>query len=265
MGQLPSSAQCSPCSCEDTGDKVNTLTLDPSSLSVGEGAVNMLGATPGQDMEVSVCKSNAIIKQPEIGKPEIVSFKVTIAKTPSENFGLAHMPMEDGSQSLLVVELRPDGPMTRWNMEQRAMGRADFDVRRGDRIVNVGNLSDIEGMRELLRQDNVEFAVERWPQVVSVLLKKGEPTDKYGMQTDLIIKDDGAKVLRVGKISGGLLGEWNTQAAESRRFFEVIGQFSEITSVNEEKVDSERMQQMLVTEPDVKITFHRPDPELFNV
>lgn len=265
MGQLPSNSQCLPCSCEDTGDKVNTLTLDSSSLSVGEGAVNMLGGSTCQDPEVKVCQPNAIIKMTKMVKPEIVSFKVTVTKTPGENFGLAHIPMEDGSQSLLVVELRPDGPMTRWNMEQRAMGRADFDVRRGDRIVNVGSVSDIEGMRDLLREDNVEFTVERWPEVVSVLLKKLEPTDKYGMQTDLIIKDDGAKVLRVGRISGGLLGEWNTVAAGSRRFFEVIGQSSEIISVNDEKVDSERMQQMLVTEPEVEIGFQRPDPELFNV
>jgi len=42
MGQLPSRAQCSPCSCEDTGDKVNTLTLDPSSLSVALTAFRFL-------------------------------------------------------------------------------------------------------------------------------------------------------------------------------------------------------------------------------
>jgi len=251
MGQLVSAERC--CAGEDgSSELTNTLNLDPSTVSTGGVIVN--------------AAQNMVMVQAANGKEnaDIVRFKVALSKASGENFGLAHMPMEDGSQSLLVVELRSDGPISTWNMEQRALGRGDIDVRRGDRIVSVGYVSDIDGMRELLRQDQVEFSVERWPPSVAVVLNKREPTDKYGMQTDLLIRDDGSKVLRVGRISGGLLGEWNTSAAAARRFYDVVGQFSEIVRVNDQKDDPERMQQMLVTESMVEVSFVRPDPELYN-
>jgi len=252
MGQLASKKECV-CACPEGDDKSNTLTLDPSATSVGDGIVNMPVGTA--NFVMSTHETDGVIK-----KPEIIRFKVKISKAAGENFGLAHMPMEDGSQSLLVVELRPDGPVARWNKAQPAQEQ----VRPGDRIVGVGYVSDIDGMRELLRQDNVEFTVERWPQSMTIVLKKKDSTDKYGMQTDLIIRDDGSKVLRVGRISGGLMGDWNALCAQSRRFFDIVGQFSEIVKVNDQKSDPERMQQMLVTESSVEVTFTRPDPELYN-
>jgi len=260
MGQLASA-----CACEDSADKVHSLTLDPASVAKGDGIINMneIATVPvgSKDFILSNHEADGTLK-----KPEIVRFAVSLTKSSGENFGLAHMPMEDGSQSLLIVELRPDGPMARWNAQQRAIGKQE--VRRGDRRVAVMQatdvISDIDGMRELLRQNTVDFTVERWPPSVTIVLKKREPTDKYGMQTDLIIKDDGSKVLRVGRISGGILGDWNTLAAGGRRFFDVVGQFSEIIKVNDQKDDPDRMQQLLVTESSVEITFMRPDPELYN-
>merc|ERR1719254_433224 len=94
---------------------------------------------------------------------ELVRFKVNLRKQAGEPFGLAHMPMEDGSQSLLVVELRGEGPIVRWNMEQRAMGLNEFQMQRGDRIVRVGQDTTVDAMRERLRKDDVDFVVERWP------------------------------------------------------------------------------------------------------
>lgn len=248
--------QC--CTCEDPSDKGNQILLDPVDTYTGEHFGSVQGS---QNFVLSSNEANGVLK-----KPEIIRFKVHVARQSAENFGLAHMPMEDGSESLLVVELRPDSPMDRWNAEQRNQRQPDFQVRPGDRIVSVGDAraGDLEGMRQLLRQDKADFIVERWPAVRSVYLKKKTPDDKYGMQTDLIIKDDGTKVLRVGRISGGLLGEWNTLAAGARRFFDVVGPFSQIISVNSESGDPERMQQALVTSSAVEVSFARPDPELYN-
>lgn len=264
MGQLMPGSKCT-CTCDDDNEKANTITLDPVAASMGDGMIDM-GAPPKQvgGYDSRVGSEGFVMSTHEkaglIKKPEILRFQVSLCKAAGENFGLAHMPMEDGSHSLLIVELRQDGPMARWNKDHKA----NQVVVRGDRIVAVGAVTDIDGMRELLRQDIVEFTVERWPQAVTIVLKKLQPTDKYGMQTDLIIRDDGSKVLRVGRISGGLLGEWNALAAGSRRFFDVVGQFAEIVKVNDQADDPERMQQMLVTELEVEVTFIRPDPELYN-
>jgi len=176
--------------------------------------------------------------------------------------------MEDGSESLLVVELQPNTPIDRYNYETEKMQNPQHMVKRGDRIVLVGDgtneKSDVDGMRELFQKESVVLSIERWPQEVSIILKKRNTDDKYGMQTDLIIRDDGSKVLRVGRISGGLLGEWNSLAESARRFFDVVGQFSEIVKVNGQSTDPEKMQQLLVTEWQVQVTFVRPDPDLYS-
>jgi len=260
------------CTCEDD---TNQITLEPVDAFTGERAVQFSDSVddvqvfredaavgPGsRDFVMSTNEIHGILK-----KPEIIRFKVRLTRLPTENFGLAHMPMEDGSQSLLVVELRPSGPMDRWNAEQRNLSQPDFQVQPGDRIVSVGDskAGDLDGMRQLLRQDKAEFVVERWPPLLSVSLKKRTPNDKYGMQTDLIIRDDGTKILRVGRISGGLLGESNALAARTRRFFDVVGPFAQIVSVNGESGDPERMQQELVANSTVDVAFARPDPELYN-
>lgn len=258
------------CACPD--EPAHQITLEPVDAFTGEGAVQFSdndqvlceGAAGGPGSRDFIMSTNEI--QGILKKPEIIRFKVRLTRLTAENFGLAHMPMEDGSQSLLVVELRPDGPMDRWNAEQRNLSQPDLQVRPGDRIVSVGDAKggDLDGMRQLLRQEKAEFIVERWPPTLSVSLKKRTPNDKYGMQTDLIIRDDGTKILRVGRISGGLLGESNALAARTRRFFDVVGPFAQIVSVNGERGDPERMQQVLVTDLTVDVSFTRPDPELYN-
>merc|ERR1712032_154743 len=92
---------------------------------------------------------------------------------------------------------------------------------------------DIDGMRALLRNDNVHFTVERWPVVTKVLLQKRNANDKYGMQTELVQKDDGKQILIVRTVWGGLLGEWNQWACMSRRFFEAVQPGSEIVQVGD--------------------------------
>lgn len=262
MGQQES-IRCQ--TCIQIDEKAPTIHVDPT--DVVDGNIHLSDDIVGHAYsEITVIEKNnervAYISADGMTR-EFIRFKVAISKQANEPFGLAHMPMEDGSQSLLVVELRSEGPIAKWNMEQQALGLNDFTMRRGDRIVCVDTDYDIERMREKLRKNDIDFVVERWPENVPVRLKKGSPTDKYGMQTDLIAREDGTKVLRVGRISGGLLGDWNALAASERRYCEIVSQHSEITSVNECK-EPERMQQLLVTEAEVRVTFKRPDPDLYN-
>lgn len=265
MGQAES-VKCQSCIGED--EKAQTLTLDPWTSGL-DGLIHLPAdkASSHAFTEVTtIAKETEQIKyiSADGSEREIKRFKVSISKRPGETFGLAHMPMEDGSHSLLVIDLRNEGPIARWNKEQHALGHSEFQMRRGDRIVRVGNSCDIDAMRDRLRQDSVDFIVERWPEVIPVVMRKTDAMDRYGMQTDLIVREDDEKVLRVGRISGGLLGAWNKSAAADRRYSEIIAQHSEIIQVNDCEDDPARMQQLLVTESEVKILFKRPDPELYN-
>jgi hypothetical protein len=163
---------------------------------------------------------------------DLQRFEVQLSKDGAASFGLAHVPMEDGSGTLLIVDWKESGPIGRWNAEKLELGLPECALKRGDRVVCVnGSTADIDGMRRLLREDTVHFTVERWPETINVLLQKRTTADKYGMQTDLLRKDDGEQVLVVRQIWGGLLGEWNQWACLSRRFFETVSPGSD-SSVN---------------------------------
>lgn len=250
MGVVLSAKACA-CECEGQGDS-NTMNISPQESAL-DGNVRVDTDDPSMNLK-------------QMNNTSILSFKVSLSKQPSESYGLAHMPHpEDGSQSLLICDLRPDGPIAKWNMEQRSLGKLEYQVLRGDRIVAVGDVSDTDGMRERLRSDaKVEFTVERWPDTITVFLKKEKEGDKFGMQTELIVRDDGTKMLRVGRVSAGLLGEWNARAAKSKRFCDFVCQLSAIVKVNQVTDNPEKMQQLLVSDSEVEISFSRPDPELYN-
>jgi len=81
---------------------------------------------------------------------------------------MVHMPDQDGSQALIVIQIHPGGLIHRWNEEQRANGQLEQQVRIGDRIVGVvddidGDAKDIDAMRRLMKKDTVEFIIERLP------------------------------------------------------------------------------------------------------
>mmetsp|Transcript_1985 Transcript_1985/g.3316 ORF Transcript_1985/g.3316 Transcript_1985/m.3316 type:complete len:277 (-) Transcript_1985:49-879(-) len=199
---------------------------------------------------------------------DILRFKVSLSKEGTGSFGLAHMPMEDGSNSLQIIELRLDGesPVSKWNADQRKIGSPECALMRGDRIVSVGFVNDLDGMRELLRQDHVTFTVERWPDTTVVYLHKRQPSDKFGMVTDVFSRDDGWTALRLSRISSqGLLLHWNKVAEASRRFFDVVCPWSEIVRVGALRGDPDRMQEKLKMpeEEGLEIEFKRPDPSLF--
>lgn len=233
-----------------------------------------------QDPEVpSQQETEAVaVDSPPTDQPAVVSilrFEVSVTKSPSEGFGLAHVPVEDGSNTLLIVALRDQGPIARWNDERQRLGDDEKTVRRGDRIVAVGVVvDDLEAMRSMLRQDSAVFTLERWPETIVVSLAKRLPTDKYGMSTETVKCEDGVEVLRVTQIWGGLMSEWNQTACQSRRFHEIVTPASEVVRLDEltgdpERIvelsgDPERMQQALMTRDAVALTFSRPDPSAFH-
>lgn len=219
-------------------------------------------APPQQETEADAVDSSPADQFAAIS---ILRFEVSVTKEPSEGYGLAHVPVEDGSNTLLIVALRDQGPVARWNDERRRLGDDEQTVRRGDRIVAVGGVvDDVEVMRSMLRQDSAVFTVERWPETVVVSLVKRLPVDKYGMSTETVKREDGVEVLRVTQIWGGLMGEWNQAACQSRRFHETVTPASEIITLDELTDGPERMQQALMTRDAVELTFSRPDPSAFH-
>lgn len=222
-------------------------------VAVGDGCLETEGSIAGVD------------PPNKAGRPELLRFEVQLSKDAPEaggSYGLAHVPMEDGSSTLLVVDFREAGPVGAWNREQQELGMEQCMLQRGDRIVCVnGTATDLNGMRALLRESQVHFTVERWPETVNVLLQKRTPADKYGMQTELFQRDDGTQVLVVCQIlQGGLLGEWNRWACLSRRFSEAVVPGCEIIRVGDFSDSPDLMQQALVDRDSADLTFKRPDP-----
>lgn len=195
----------------------------------------------------------------------IYIFEVFVTKSSGEGYGLAHVPVDDGSSTLLIVALRDQGPVAKWNEERRRLGDNERTVRRGDRIVTVGGITDnVDAMRSMLREDSAVFTLERWPETISLKLVKRVPADTYGVSTERVKRGDGRDVLRVTHIWGGLMSEWNQAACQSRRFHETVAPASEIVRLDELEDNPERMQQALMTRDAVELTFGRPNPSAFH-
>lgn len=191
-------------------------------------------------------------------------FEVKLAKAGEQSFGLAHVPMEDGTQTLLVVDLRDDGPVAGYNAKMREMGNFDAMLQRGDRIVGVNDCKgDLETMRELLRKESAHIFAERWPEVFTVTLQKANKDEKFGLKTDTVMKSVDRRVLRVSVISLGLVHRWNTDAQLSKRFHEIVVPGMEIEKVNGTENDIDKMHEELLTQDSVTVVFRRPDPDEF--
>lgn len=216
----------------------------------------VMGASPGRaDLGVPASR-------PPSAAP--LAFEVKLVKTGDQSFGLAHVPMEDGTQTLLVVDLRDIGPVARYNAKMREMGNLDAMLQRGDRIVAVGETrGDLEKMRELLRKDSCHIFAERWPEVFSVRLEKAHKDDKFGIKTETILKSVDHKVLRVSVISLGLVHRWNTDAQLSKRFHEIVVPGMEIEKVNGIESNIDKMHEALLTLDSVTVDLRRPDPDEF--
>lgn len=270
MGQW--SSQCQGGSCVDTDNRDRgfrscggTPDSDAVFPLVDTNIIAMVGSEMPDHQMSSTSRSP---HRPHRKSSDILRFKVSLSKEGMDTFGLAHMPMEDGSNSLQIIELRVDGesPVSKWNADQRQMGSPECALMRGDRIVSVGFVNDLDCMRELLRQDHVTFTVERWPDTNVVYLSKRQASDKFGMVTDLFERDDGWTALRLLRIMPhGLLQQWNRVAETSRRFFDVVCPWSEIVRVGSLRGDPCRMQERLnkPEEDGFEIEFKRPDPGLF--
>lgn len=195
----------------------------------------------------------------------IYIFEVFVTKRSGEGYGLAHVPVDDGSGTLLIVALRDKGPIAEWNEEQRRLGDNDRTVQRGDRIVAVGGITDdVDAMRSMLREDSAVFTLERWPKTIDLKLVKRVPADTYGLSTERVKRGDGKEVLRVTQIWGGLMSEWNQTTCQSRRFHETVAPASEILRLDELEDNPESMQLALMTRDAVELTFGRPDPSAFH-
>lgn len=190
--------------------------------------------------------------------PRVLRFEVTLSKDGEDSFGLAQAPLDEHN-FLVVHALKQDGAVFRWNSEQAQKGRLERTLRLGDIIVSVGDAVSLEAMRANLLKDQVRLTIERWPPMIIATLEKKESADKYGMKTETGFADeaDGAEMLRVTEIIGGLLGKWNLTCASSERFCDVVPVGSNIIRVGTLSSCRE-MQQALVSESLVVITFERP-------
>eukprot|EP00927_Polykrikos_kofoidii_P006591 TRINITY_DN12667_c0_g1_i3.p1 TRINITY_DN12667_c0_g1~~TRINITY_DN12667_c0_g1_i3.p1 ORF type:complete len:258 (-),score=24.13 TRINITY_DN12667_c0_g1_i3:74-847(-) len=167
---------------------------------------------------------------PPLGK--VFSFSVSLDKDGGDSFGLAHVPLEDVTSCLLIVDFRDQGPVARWNAERDRLGTPDFKIRRGDRIVAVGSERDLDRMRMLLTEETAQCTVERWPESTGVRLKKEFRDDTIGIQTDLIERADGGEALIVTGVIQGYMADWNSWAITNRYYHAVISPGYEVCCVN---------------------------------
>lgn len=272
MGQ--GAGQSLPCVCQnECGEaRIESAVSEEYTEGNGRNAKVVSEEAAGRAMEGSRMVESAPTIQASddraksSGVNPVLRFDVALSKdSGNSSFGLAHAPMQDGSGVLLVVELREGGIVARWNAEQARAGKPEWVIKSADRIVQVGGSSDIDIMRAHFREDRVQFTVERWPEIIIASLKKRCAGDKYGMQTDLVMMEDGVEVLRVGQLStGGLLEEWNRGAIMSRRHHEIVHPGSEIVKVGDLSGSPRRLQQTLLAGSGADISFKRPDRGLFS-
>lgn len=196
----------------------------------------------------------------------VLCFKVVL--TAGDELGFEHIQAEDGSQTLLVTNVEGGGKTTsrlaEWNTAQQLAGQSNQMLAPGDRILSVsGTSQDQDAMTKLLQGADAIVQVERWPAEIKVALERKEASDKLGMRVELVQQADGRDILRAGCIMGGLLGEWNEQAVQRKRFFEAVVSGSEIVGVDDLRGDPQKMRIAAIKAPKrVAVTFARPDPSV---
>lgn len=191
----------------------------------------------------------------------LVSFDLQLSKDEGSTYGLAHVPVRDGTNTLLIVEWKEDGPIGKWNRARRNVGSPEHQIERGDRITSVNGVFDTDGMRAALRLGTISLNIERWPERIVISLQKRDRSDRYGLRTDLIPTEmEGQHQLRVIQVVGGLVGEWNAWACLTKRFFEVVSPGLEIIQVDDLVGVPEKMQEAMSNRDKVEITMKRPDP-----
>eukprot|EP00927_Polykrikos_kofoidii_P006590 TRINITY_DN12667_c0_g1_i2.p1 TRINITY_DN12667_c0_g1~~TRINITY_DN12667_c0_g1_i2.p1 ORF type:complete len:275 (-),score=25.57 TRINITY_DN12667_c0_g1_i2:74-898(-) len=198
---------------------------------------------------------------PPLGK--VFSFSVSLDKDGGDSFGLAHVPLEDVTSCLLIVDFRDQGPVARWNAERDRLGTPDFKIRRGDRIVAVGSERDLDRMRMLLTEETAQCTVERWPESTGVRLKKEFRDDTIGIQTDLIERADGGEALIVTGVIQGYMADWNSWAITNRYYHAVISPGYEVCCVNGVTGPARRLQHFLEVGNELEIHFRRPPVEAY--
>lgn len=254
--------------CEGEADFVGVPPPPEPVPEPGPAAANSSEITQSAPNQTDNCEGPDKPAQQAPCPSRIEDFKVSLRGSQGSSLGFDYIPAEDGSSTLMVTDVLTAGAAVDWNAEQLRLGQAALCLQRGDRITGVaGTTGNREAMNRLLTalvgaSQAVECDVERWPNLIPVCLHRREPTDRLGIQVELIERADKQKVLRIGRIFGGLLGDWNQRAVASRRFADAVMPGSEIHSVGAVSGDPERMRDEVMRQEKVELVFRRLDPEI---
>lgn len=190
-----------------------------------------------------------------VAQDAVVSFEVTLAKGASEDmYGIAQRLTKDGSDTLLVVALKPGGLAERWNAARLS---AQNTIRPNDRIVAVNGVTqDATALRMALREPKLTITLWRFPEIFEVRLDR-DAGGLYGMRTVRAVEEDGRKMLIVHTIAeDGSLQAWNQRMRQERKFHLIVSHAAELLQVNA-KTTPQDMQEELQRSPSVKIIFRR--------
>lgn len=186
----------------------------------------------------------------------VLSFEVTLERGETEDmYGIAQRLTKDGSETLLVVALKPGGLADRWNT---ARPSAPNQIRPNDRIALVNGITkDVARMRMALREPKLVLAVLRYPEIFEVRLDR-DAGGLYGMRTVKAVEEDGRKMLIVHAISEeGAAHAWNERMFFERKFELIVAEAAELLQVNA-KTSPQEMQEELQSSPSVVVRFRRP-------
>lgn len=188
----------------------------------------------------------------------LIAFEARLMKEPGSSFGVAHTQIEEGgAPMLLICDLRPDGPVAKWNSECIQNKQPERALQRGDRIMCIDGKADVEAMRVCLKTDQVRLSVERWPDLYTVPLRKVTPADRFGMRTELIRKPDGKRSLLITQVANGLLSDWNERSQASKKYCDVVTADTEIVQVGAIKGDPKAMQEELLRNTCIDVVLRR--------
>jgi len=195
----------------------------------------------------------------------ILHFDVDLAKNGNEGFGLAHIPIEDETNTLVVVAIQSGGCLWRRNEKTAELGKPEHTVRPGDRIVSVnGVFSDVITMRTSLKNQSVTLRVERWPEKFIVPVRRRYPTERLGLATEIAPSEseNDRMALLVNQISDGYFADWNNQASATKRLSELITCGTEVSRIGDIDSSPEAMREALNHfEGSIDIEFTRPPLE----
>lgn len=192
---------------------------------------------------------------------QVKSFEIVLQKKePEEMYGIGQRLTRDGSNTLVVVALKPGGLADTWNRTQGGPSGQNL-ILPNDRVVSVNGASgDVSAMRIALKESRVKLQLWRFPEQYELRFER-DVSGLYGISTVRTV-EEGRMILIVERVSdGGVVQRWNQRMQLEKRYHLLVMEGTQLLRVNG-LVGLHEMEAHLQKSARVEILFKRPPPSL---